>query len=29
MIDVTKPLSNFSVAIQQMVAIARAVDIFV
>ena len=27
MIDVTKPLSNFSVAIQQMVAIARAVDI--
>lgn len=26
-IDVTKPLGNFSVAIQQMVAIARAVDI--
>lgn len=26
-IDVTKPLSNYSVAIQQMVAIARAVDI--
>jgi simple sugar transport system ATP-binding protein len=27
MIDVTKPLGNYSVAIQQMVAIARAIDI--